>query len=161
VGQRNHVAVNRDRARRHAQGHQAGPAPIRHRTARQRETEAMTIRAGTASFGDIMHKRRKYRNTPTMIGMMRFDSKGEAARFEALKLLLRAGQITELKRQVPFHLYGKNGARICTLRVDFTYLEAGKQVAEDFKGVETKDFKIKAKLFHDNYGSDVELRISR
>lgn len=95
-----------------------------------------------------------------MVGMFRFDSKAEAKRFCDLRILAQAGEITDLKRQVPFKLYGRGGAHVCLLRVDFTYRENGRHIAEDFKGFETKDFKIKAKLFRDNY-PEIELRITR
>ena len=49
---------------------------------------------------------RKYRNSPTMVGMIRFDSKADAKRYWELKLLAQGKQIHDLKRQIPFALYG-------------------------------------------------------
>ena len=103
---------------------------------------------------------RKYRNTPTVIDGIRFDSKGEGRRYLELRLLERGKQIRDLKRQVTFALYGKNGSPICRYRADFMYSEADKVVVEDFKGHETADFKIKRKLFEDNY-PDMEFRVVR
>jgi hypothetical protein len=82
---------------------------------------------------------RKYRNKPCVIDGIRFDSKAEARRYQELELLQRGRQIRDLKRQVTFALYGKNGAAICRYRADFMYEEAGKHVVEDVKGVATDD----------------------
>jgi hypothetical protein len=101
----------------------------------------------------------KYRNVPTVINGIRFPSKGEGRRYGELLLLLGAGAIRDLRRQVTFPLYGKNGSPICSYRADFLYEENGKLVCEDFKGFETPEFKIKAKLFRDNYGREIELRV--
>jgi hypothetical protein len=73
---------------------------------------------------------------------------------------LGAGKIRDLRNEVTFALYGKNGAPICRYRADFTYSEDGQFVAEDVKGVATAVFGIKAKLFRDNY-PDIELRVVR
>jgi uncharacterized protein DUF1064 len=49
-------------------------------------------------------KKRKYRNQPTIIDGIRFDSKKEAARYEELKLLEWHGDISKLALQVKFSL---------------------------------------------------------
>jgi hypothetical protein len=102
----------------------------------------------------------KYKNKPTFVGMIRFDSKAEAKRYVELGLLAQANKIRDLKRQITFALYGKNGAPICRYRCDFMYQEGDKVVVEDVKGVATAVFGIKAKLFKDNY-PDIELRVVR
>lgn len=102
--------------------------------------------------------RRKYRNTPTEVDGIKFPSKLEAKRWCELKLLDRGGAISELKRQVPFELFGRNGGLICRYRCDFMYRERGDFVVEDTKGMETPEFKIKRNLFADNYPG-IELRI--
>lgn len=79
------------------------------------------------------------------------DSKGEARRYSDLLLLCAAGKITHLERQVRFKLYGKGDTEICVYVADFVYFEDGKHVAEDFKAVRTEAFKLKQKLFADNY----------
>ncbi|NUQ82960.1 MAG: DUF1064 domain-containing protein [Bacteroidetes bacterium] len=95
---------------------------------------------------------RKYRNIPVVIDGIRFDSKGEARRWGALRLQERAGLIDQLDRQVSFTLVEKTAQdRAVTYRVDFTYRKAGRLIAEDFKGYETKEFKLKAKLFRAKY----------
>jgi hypothetical protein len=84
-----------------------------------------------------------------------FDSGKEAYRWEQLRLLLRAGKIENLQRQVKFILIpkqcddrGKLVERECAYIPDFTYTdtETGEYIVEDTKGVRTKDFIIKRKL---------------
>jgi hypothetical protein len=89
--------------------------------------------------------RRKYRNVPTVLDGQRFDSKREAKRHAELTLLQRAGQITNLQRQVTFPLVVE-GKRVGSVRPDWTYTEGGKAVAEDAKGVQTQSHKIRWKL---------------
>ena len=90
----------------------------------------------------------KYRNRPTTNSHGRFDSKGEAVRYAELVLLERAGEITELRRQVPLYLYGKDlpiaypSGRIARVVVDFAYKDAGGQRYEDFKGKQTAMSKL-------------------
>lgn len=98
----------------------------------------------------------------------KFDSVKEYHRWGCLKLLERAGEIQDLKRQVKFELIPtqreestevykagpqkglpKPGALLekpCTYVADFTYIENGKLVVEDVKGMKTDAYKIKKKL---------------
>lgn len=107
-----------------------------------------------------MKRVRKYRNQPTYVDGRKFDSKAEARRYGELKILQFDRQISDLKCQVPFQLFGKNGRKVCEYRADFAYTEGGKEVVEDVKGVATRAFGIKAKLFVDNY-PHIELRVVR
>ena len=97
----------------------------------------------------------KYGAKRTKVDGLAFDSAGEARRWSELELLRRAGKITDLKRQVSYTLYGKGGTAVTKYRADFVYVEGGKTVVEDFKGVKPAIFKLKAKLFRDNYGFDI------
>lgn len=101
---------------------------------------------------------RKYRNIPTEIDGIKFASKREAVRYSQLKLLHRAGEISELKLQ-PRYPLAVNGLHVCTYVGDFSYIDHNTRtvVTEDAKGVKTKDFIIKAKLFHALYGREVQL----
>lgn len=99
---------------------------------------------------------RKFRNVPTEIDGIKFASKREAVRYSQLKLLQRAGQISELKLQ-PRYPLAVNGLHVCTYVGDFDYLEGARLVTEDAKGVKTPEFIIKAKLFHALYGREVQL----
>jgi hypothetical protein len=99
--------------------------------------------------------RNKYHNCKTK----GFDSAKEWRRNQELEALQRAGEISELKRQVPFTLMSsytiadettRQGFR--TVRgiryiADFTYrLKNGTRIIEDVKGMQTEVFKIKRKL---------------
>jgi hypothetical protein len=111
----------------------------------------------------------KYHNRVTITSDgIAHDSQKEANRWCELKLLERAGKISDLDRQVEFELipnqyetyerFSKNGKRlkdgiklverrVCYV-ADFVYTDAstGQTIVEDTKGVRTKDFIIKRKL---------------
>ncbi len=76
-----------------------------------------------------------------------FDSQREYDRWCVLRLLERAGRISDLRRQVSYELIPKQGTmRACSYIADFTYQEHGKLVVEDCKGYKTEAYKIKKKL---------------
>lgn len=82
-------------------------------------------------------------------------SKAEGMRWHELKLLHRAGRITNLIHQPEFSLT-INGTRICSYRADAEYIDSdGNRVIEDTKGVETPLFRIKRKLMSAVLGLDV------
>ena len=69
-----------------------------------------------------------------------------------LKTLERSGDIEDLVLQPSFDLiptmkHGKRTLRKIVYKADFMYTENGKTIVEDAKGVETKVFKIKMRLF--------------
>ena len=110
----------------------------------------------------------KYGARKVQINGIVFDSRIEARRYQELRLLERAGQISNLRRQVPYELIpaqyepsnevykrgankgqpkrGKCIEQAVTYIADFCYEENGKTVVEDTKGVKTKDYIIKRKL---------------
>lgn len=101
----------------------------------------------------------KYRAKKTVFLGEKFDSRKEAKRWGELMLLSRAGQITDLKRQVRYLLIpaqydeaGKNIERACTYVADFVYKRDGKLVVEDTKGKRTDAYIIKRKLMLSVYG---------
>lgn len=90
----------------------------------------------------------KYGNikTRTSDGILH-DSIKEANRWCELNLLLRAGKIQDLQRQVKFELIPKqDGERAVSYIADFVYTENGETVVEDVKGVRTKEYKLKKKM---------------
>jgi hypothetical protein len=87
----------------------------------------------------------KMRNVRTEVNGVAFDSKKEAARWLVLLRRLQRGEIYFLKRQVPFRLE-VNGVLICRYRADFTYIENGRRVVEDVKGMITPIYKLKRAL---------------
>lgn len=102
----------------------------------------------------------KYKSKPITVDGYRFASKAEARRYGQLKLLKRAGRISELELQPKFMLQPKlmarNGATITaiTYTADFQYLEEGRVVVEDVKGgraTQTALFSVKWRLFQAIY----------
>lgn len=105
-------------------------------------------------------KSNKYQAQKCVYNGLRFDSHKELRRYLELRLLERSGQITGLKRQVKFELIpaqkdekGKCVERAVSYIADFVYQkETGETVVEDTKGVRTKEYVIKRKLFLWRYG---------
>lgn len=99
-------------------------------------------------------KRSKYGNVKTICDGIKFDSASEATRYRELQLLLRAGEITDLKLQPTFHLV--DGVKFhdeprrkpnLIYKADFSYTDkSGVYVVEDVKGVSTEAFRIKRHL---------------
>ncbi|WP_336579383.1 DUF1064 domain-containing protein [Alcaligenes sp. CHO6] len=107
--------------------------------------------------------KRKYGNRKTVIDGIQFPSKLEATRYQQLKLLERAGQITGLELQPRFELIPKQrradgkAERACEYVADFRYTDArtGQQVIEDAKGMRTRDYIVKRKLMLQVHGISV------
>lgn len=87
----------------------------------------------------------KYRAIKTEIDGILFASRKEANRYSELKILERAGKITDLCLQVSFPLIIE-GVKIATYICDFAYTENNQVIVEDCKGMKTATYKIKAKL---------------
>ena len=102
-----------------------------------------------------MTRRNKYGNTKVTVDGITFASKAEAARYGELKLLARGGIISDLELQPSFALRGQRGGVVCKYLADFQYSEDGKRVVEDVKGMKTPVYRLKAKLFRDNFGFSI------
>lgn len=94
----------------------------------------------------------KFNNKKTEYNGRVYDSKGEAGLAQEIDLLLKAGEIIKVEPQATFNLYGKNGGKICTHRPDFliTKKDGTKEVWE-YKGFPSEMWRIKLKLWEDNY----------
>lgn len=106
----------------------------------------------------------KYGANKAVVDGITFDSRKEARRYSQLKLLERAGEISDLELQVKFILIpaqrepdkvgsrgglvkGKVIERECAYIADFTYFDKhGIFHVEDVKGMKTEVYKIKKKL---------------
>lgn len=76
-----------------------------------------------------------------------FDSQRELKRWQELKLLERAGEISDLKRQVDFELIPRMGPlRKIVYRADFVYMQDGKKVIEDSKGYRDRVYRLKCRM---------------
>ena len=100
----------------------------------------------------------KYNAKKTTIDGITFDSKKESERYCELKLRARDknNPITglELQPEFPCNITQPNGMtiKVCTYRADFRYIENGKTIIEDVKGVKTPVYKLKKKLVEALYG---------
>lgn len=108
----------------------------------------------------------KYGAKKTVVDGIKFDSRAEARRFETLKLMQKAGMISDLKRQVVYTLlpgvkYSGDARAKPALRyvADFTYVEGGQLVVDDTKGVITEGFRIKRHLM--KHIHNIDLRLSK
>ena len=117
---------------------------------------------------DKMKKPGKYKAQKTKRGKLTFDSRKEAERYDVLMLLQKAGEIRGLKLQVRYCLQEAyttvEGERVKSIDyiADFVYERRtapdnyGQRywlpVVEDVKGMRTRDYAMKAKLFRNRYG---------
>src|SRR6185295_6972766 len=85
----------------------------------------------------------KYRNRITIVDGQRYDSQGEAARHQELRLLEKAGTVRKIERQVRFN-FEVNNFVVGFWKADFTYEQFDEfsgqwiSVVEDFKSKPTK-----------------------
>lgn len=100
----------------------------------------------------------KYHSIKTTIDNVVFASKKEANRYLELKLLLKGKQIQDLVLQPKYLLqegftvlFTREKIRPIYYIADFSYSEEEKKIVEDCKGVRTKEFLIKRKLFLKRY----------
>lgn len=113
-----------------------------------------------------------------MVNGIEFDSRKEAQRYQELRLLERAGRISNLRLQVKyvliptqrassFELYksgpqkgmrkpGKVLENECAYIADFCYIRNGETVVEDAKGYRTEVYRIKKKLMLERYGIQIK-----
>lgn len=129
------------------------------------------LRLGPAAQEQVLDKLKKpgkYKAQKTKRGKLTFDSKKEAERYDALMLLEKAGEIRGLKLQVRYTLQEAytttEGEKVKSIDyiADFVYERRtapdnyGQRywlpVVEDVKGVRTRDYAMKAKLFRSRYG---------
>ena len=85
-----------------------------------------------------------------------FDSQREYKRWGELKLLEKAGEIKDLKRQVPYELIPKDGRlRAIKFIADFVYMEKGKEVVEDSKGYRNRLYMLKWRMMLHTHGIEI------
>lgn len=117
----------------------------------------MKNRMTAAEYREYISKRKKgdkYNNTKTTLDGITFDSEKEAARYAELKVLEKAGAITDLERQKKFILqpsfyYQGKKQRPIIYICDFCYKQNGKTIIEDVKSPITKNnqvYKLKKKM---------------
>lgn len=110
----------------------------------------------------ITTKQNKYHNKKVQYDEMTFDSKKEYSYYLKYKLMEQAGEIKDLKMQVPFTLIETFKLQDKTYRktiykADFTFIDKeGKYHVIDVKGVKTDVYKLKKKLMAWKYGIEIE-----
>ena len=108
-------------------------------------------------------KASKYHAEKDKRGNIRFDSRKEARRYDALVLLLRRGEISDLRIQPEFTLIEAytmpDGERVRALRyrADFSYRRNGELIVEDVKSAATRTrvYLDKRKMMQEKYGITV------
>lgn len=102
-------------------------------------------------------KKSKYGNKKTEVDGIVFDSKKEANRWKFLRVLLKAGAIAFLERQVEYEL-NPGGTHSLKYRCDFRYMISGtgEMVVEDVKGMRTKIYLKKKKLMKKVHGIEIK-----
>jgi hypothetical protein len=102
----------------------------------------------------------KYHAEKTTVDGITFDSRAEAKRWQTLCMLEKAGQISNIKRQVAYQLapgvklLGETRNRPAIRYVaDFAYLDKwGREVVEDVKGMDTPMSRLKRHLMATTLG---------
>ena len=107
----------------------------------------------------------KYQNQKAARGGIRFDSQKEARRYDELLLMLRAGEIRDLRLQPQFTIQEsyvtETGERVRAIRytADFSYIRevSGEKIVEDVKSgpTRTKEYLRNRKFMRSMYGIDV------
>jgi hypothetical protein len=103
-----------------------------------------------------LESKSKYHARKIKIDGILFDSQAEGDRYCQLKLLERAGKITDLDRQSIVQMSGG-----ITWRMDFTYYESGTLILEDVKGCMTQLYKTKRKILKNDIKSGAICAIYR
>jgi len=108
-----------------------------------------------------MPRRSKFGAVKTVVDGITFDSKAEARYYGQLRLLERAGEISNLRLQVPFVLAPAvvlGGRKRPALRylADFTYETSAGTVVADVKGAITDSYRIKRHLMKAVHGIEVQ-----
>lgn len=106
--------------------------------------------------------RSKYNAKKVVIDNIKFDSKAEAAYYQQLKLLKMTGEVVSFDLQPEFVLqesFRKNGKlyRAIKYKADFLVRYSdGHEELIDVKGMLTKEFRIKQKLFELRYMQSIK-----
>lgn len=125
-----------------------------------RAPERIAAKEAARVIAELSGKPRKYRNIPTMVGDIKFDSRLEARWWLVLRDREQKGEISNLRRQVPYDLQ-VNGHKVCKVIIDFCWLDkTGMPHAADSKGIITREASIKFKLFRALMGIPVEVLIA-
>jgi len=101
-------------------------------------------------------KKNKFGAEKTKVDGVKFDSKAESKRYSELKMLEKAGVISNLELQpkfliIPGVVWNGKKLRERYYIADFKYTEDSRTVVEDTKGFKTELYKLKRSLFLSKY----------
>lgn len=110
----------------------------------------------------------KYFAKKTEVDGITFDSQKEARRYQELRLLERAGEITRLKVQPEFPLEvngrpvlirskGYPNGRRAKYVADFKYMRGTENVVEDVKGFDTPVSRLKRAIVEAEYEIEIQV----
>ena len=119
--------------------------------------------------------KQKYGNKKAICNCIQFDSRKERDRYRKLTMLEQAGEISDLRLQVPYELipaiYEQHEVQLktktktvskCIQRpvkyvADFVYLDKeGNEIVEDAKGMRTKEYILKKKMMRALLGITIQ-----
>lgn len=105
---------------------------------------------------DAPNKQSKYKNKRCIVDGVKFPSLKEGRRYSELRLMEKAGIISDLQLQVT-RKFIVNNITVCSYRSDFEYNLDGKHIVEDVKGgnYRTKEFTIKKALMLACFGIEI------
>lgn len=128
------------------------------------QRRAMQLYAAARGRGDPEpEKGNKYHAEKVDRGKLKFDSRKEARRYDALVVLQSRGEIDDLRVQPEFTLIEAyvtpDGDRVRAMRyrADFSYRRGGELIVEDVKSpaTRTRVYLNKRKMMLDKYGITV------
>lgn len=128
------------------------------------QRRAMQLYAAARGRGDAEpEKGNKYHAEKVDRGKLKFDSRKEARRYDALVVLQSRGEIADLRVQPEFTLIEAyvtpDGERVRAMRyrADFSYRRGGELIVEDVKSqaTRTRVYLNKRKMMLDKYGITV------
>ena len=101
-------------------------------------------------------RRSKYGAKAVVIDGIRFASKREARRYAELKLLAKAGEISNLQLQ-PEYVFETRGVVVFSYFGDFEYYDntLKRRVVEDVKGVRTPVYRLKKKIIEIEHNIEI------
>lgn len=110
-----------------------------------------------------MFRVNKYRNKKTDTPDGKFDSKYEYQKWCELKILEKAGEISDLQRQVKFEIIPSIKTSCETLRsisyyADFVFIQDGDMWVVDSKGFNTDVFQIKKRLLIQKFKQGIKYK---
>lgn len=106
----------------------------------------------------LTQRQSKYKNQPTVVDNIRFDSRKEARRYRNLQLAQQAGEIWNLRRQVRYELHCPGGLKVATYVADHVYERDKQTIVEDVKSKATRKlpmYRLKKRWMAAEYGIEI------